>query len=159
MPENKLLFLKEPPVGTRIRVGVGALVVDKSSNSVLLEKREDCGLWGCPGGRIETGENISQTATREVKEETNIDIKVERIFGIYSDPKYGAVRRYSHDPHAKQIVDIYLLASPLSFEIKKSPESTEVKFFKLSEIPANMVPYMKELINDYKKTPHETILK
>jgi|TARA_R110000824_G_scaffold88285_1_gene217143 ADP-ribose pyrophosphatase YjhB (NUDIX family) len=159
MSENRLLFLDKAPPNAQIRVGVGALVIDKSSNSVLLEKRADCGLWGCPGGRIEAGENISSTAIREVKEETNVDIEVERIFGIYSDPQYGAVRRYSRDPHAKQIVDIYLLATPLSFEIKKSPESTEVKFFELDETPIDMVPYMKQLIIDYKKTPEDTILK
>ncbi len=88
--------------------------------------------------------------------ETNIDIKIERLFGIYSDPQYGAVRRYSTDLHPKQIVDIYLLASPSSFEIKKSDESLDVKFFDLNDLPPDKVPYCVEVIDDYKRDAYNT---
>jgi len=152
--KNKLIFLKEATSETEIRVGVGVLVV--YDGLILLERREDCGLWGCPGGRIDPGENINQTAIRETKEETNIDIKIERLFGIYSDPKYGAVRRYTTDLHPKQIVDIYLLASPSSFEIKKSDESLDVKFFDLNDLPPDKVPYCVEVIDDYKRDAYNT---
>jgi len=147
--DNKLNFLKEASSDTRISVGVGVIVA--YDGLVLLEKREDCGMWGCPGGRIDPGESITQTAIRETKEETNIDIKVDRLFGIYTDPQYGTVRRYLGDSYSQQIIDIYLLARPLSFEIKKSPESLDVKFFELNDLPPNIVPYSTEVIDDYKK--------
>jgi len=155
--DSKLLFLNEVPpnILVEVRVGIGVLVVHE--NKILLEKRRDCSLWGCPGGRIEPGENISQTAIRETKEETNVDIKVERVFAIYSDPQYGSIRNFVGDGAPKQIVDIYLLASPLSFEIKKSDESLDVDFFELDKIPSDIVPFIKELIRDYKKDPHNKL--
>jgi len=131
---DKLLFLKEAPSNTEVKVGIGALVIH--NNKILLEEREDCSLWGCPGGRLDPGENISQTAIRETKEETNIDIKVEGVFGIYSDP-------------------------PTSFDIKKSDESLNVKFFHLNKVPSNLTPFVKEVIEDYKNNESNktTILK
>jgi ADP-ribose pyrophosphatase YjhB (NUDIX family) len=152
--ENKLSFLKEVSSDTRISVGVGVVVV--YDGLILLEQREDCGMWGCPGGRIDPGENITQTAIRETKEETNIDIEVERIFGIYSDPKYGIVRRYRTDSYSQQIIDIYLLARPLTFDIEKSPESLDVKFFELEKPLPKIVPYTIEVIDDYKRDTYNT---
>ena len=157
--ENKLSFLKESSSDTQISVGVGVLVAH--DGLILLEKREDCGMWGCPGGRIDPGESITQTAIRETKEETNIDIKVDKIFGIYSDPRYGTVRRYLGDSYSQQIIDIYLLAHPLTFDIKKSQESLDVKFFELYDLPSNIVPYSTEVIDDFIKGEYNmtTILK
>ena len=149
--ENKLTFLKEAPVDAKITVGIAVLVVYE--NKILLEQRGDCSLWACPGGRMEPGENISQTAIRETKEETNVDIEIKGIFGIYSDPKYGTARRYTEDNFSQQVVDIYLLASPLSFKIKKSEESLEVDFFELDKIPSGITPFAKEVIEDYRKYP------
>lgn len=157
--ENKLTFPEEAPADTKITVGIAALVIHE--NKILLEQRADCGLWACPGGRMEPGENISLTATREVKEETNIDIEIKRIFAIYSDPKYGMVRRYTSDSFSQQCVDIYLLAAPLSFEIKKSDESLRVEYFALDNTPSNIAPFAREVIKDYKRNPSAkfTILK
>ena len=111
--QNKLSFIKKASSDTRIGVGVGVVVVH--DGLILLEQREDCGMWGCPGGRIDPGENITQTAIREIKEETNIDIEIEKIFGVYSDPKYGTVRRYFDDAYSQQIIDIYLLCPAFNF--------------------------------------------
>ena len=151
---NKLSFLKEASSDTRISVGVGVIVA--YDGLILLEEREDCGMWGCPGGRIDPGESITQTAIRETKEETNIDIKIDKIFGIYTDPKYGTVRRYLEDSYSQQIIDIYLLAKPFTFDIKKSSESLDVKFFVLNDLPSNIVPYSTEVIDDFKKGEYNT---
>ncbi|MBN2516294.1 MAG: NUDIX hydrolase [Deltaproteobacteria bacterium] len=58
------------------RVGVGAVVIKDSK--VLLVRRgipPSKGLWAIPGGHIELGETIQETAEREIFEETGIVIK------------------------------------------------------------------------------------
>jgi 8-oxo-dGTP diphosphatase len=48
------------------------------------------GLWDLPGGRLEQGENLNQSLLREVKEETNFEIKVlDLIFAFSSEVKNG----------------------------------------------------------------------
>ena len=144
----RLSFLNNVDSNTKITLGVGILVFDKGR--VLLEKREDCALWCCPGGRMNPGENVKQTALRELKEETNIDAKIEGLLGVYSDPKYGSVRKYNDDDFSQQIIDIMFYASPLSFDIKKSDESLDVKFLNLEDLPENITPTIKNVLEDYK---------
>jgi len=59
----------------------GAIV---SNGKVLLLHRKVPDVWEFPGGRIEYGEHPEETAKREVKEETNLDVKVKGILGIGS---------------------------------------------------------------------------
>ena len=56
---------------THVKVGVGVIILDDSGR-ILLEKRRDNGMWGLPGGGIEPGESIYETALREVEEETGL---------------------------------------------------------------------------------------
>ncbi len=53
----------------------GAIVVE--DGKVLLVKH-NAGHWDFPKGHVEEGETEFETAIREVKEETNIDIKIEK---------------------------------------------------------------------------------
>jgi 8-oxo-dGTP pyrophosphatase MutT (NUDIX family) len=70
---------------TRVKVGLGVLVVDPQGR-ILLEKRSDSGMWGLPGGAVDTGESITMAALREVKEETGLEVRITRVIGVYSEP-------------------------------------------------------------------------
>lgn len=70
------------------RPGVGVAVIIRKDNKILFGKRlKKFGenTWHVPGGHLETFENIEDTATRETKEETNVDIKNVRIVGLTND--------------------------------------------------------------------------
>jgi len=176
MENPKLKFLNKATSETKVSLGMGALVVKGyriqvenctrlngvkktkkpalpiEEQEVLLELRADCGLWSCPGGGLIPGENIEECVKREVKEETNIDIIVDNLFSVYSDPKIGCVRHYLEDSFSQQMIDIILMSLPISNKIKKSEESLDVKFFKFDDIPDNLTPIMEVAIKDYKAT-------
>lgn len=69
--------------GARARVGVFAIVRDEDGR-VLLGHRRDADFWGLPGGGWETGETPWDGAVREVREETGLEVAVERLAGVYS---------------------------------------------------------------------------
>ncbi len=71
-----------------LKAGVAVIILNEEDEKVqvLLQKRSDVGLWGIPSGHIEVGETVSEAAIREVKEETNLDIKIKKLIGVYSDP-------------------------------------------------------------------------
>jgi len=62
---------------------VGAVIYDKSKNKYLAtmrnKEKNQGGLWEFPGGKIEEGENAEAALIREIEEELNCTIKVEKL--------------------------------------------------------------------------------
>src|SRR5271163_1794604 len=55
---------------------------------ILLIKRRDNQLWALPGGGHDIGESIEDTAIREVKEETGLDVEITGLVGVYTNPDH-----------------------------------------------------------------------
>jgi len=69
-------------------ISVVALVFIEQDGKILLAKQNYGNrYWSLPGGKMEPGEPIDETARREVKEETGLDIRVGRVVGLYSKPR------------------------------------------------------------------------
>jgi ADP-ribose pyrophosphatase YjhB (NUDIX family) len=67
---------------------VVAIVVVQQGKTLLLGKRAiepGKDLWSFFGGYVEQGEKVEDAARREVKEETNLDVQLEGLIGIYSE--------------------------------------------------------------------------
>ncbi len=74
----------------------GALVFYRAPEEikVLLVKNKNGKYWSFPKGHVELGENEKQTAAREIKEETNLDVKIHPGFRETSDYcPFGKVRK------------------------------------------------------------------
>lgn len=110
------------PTPNSIVVAVTAVVRDDAGR-LLMIRRTDNDLYAIPGGAQEIGETISQTAVREVKEETGIDVEITGLIGIYSDPNH--VIAFS-DGEVRQEFSVCFRASPMSGAPRTSSESKEV---------------------------------
>jgi ADP-ribose pyrophosphatase YjhB (NUDIX family) len=67
---------------THIVTAAGVVVKE---NKNILMVRTHRGGWVFPGGQVEVGENLIQAVTREIKEESNIDITVGKLFAVSSN--------------------------------------------------------------------------
>jgi nucleoside triphosphatase len=54
---------------------VGALIFNAEGKVFLMRSHKWRGKWVLPGGHIELGERMEEALRREVKEETNLDIR------------------------------------------------------------------------------------
>ncbi|MYW96277.1 NUDIX domain-containing protein [Amycolatopsis rubida] len=64
------------------------VVIRNDRDEILLIHKVDNDLWALPGGGHDIGETITQTAVREVKEETGLDIEIIRLTGTYTNPRH-----------------------------------------------------------------------
>jgi len=133
---------------TRVKVGVGIVITD-SHGRILLERRSDNGIWGLPGGAIEPGESVIETAVREAKEETNLDIRITGLVGVYSEPSAGRIVTYPDNGDVAQLVDVVLTAEIESGEISISTESLCLKFFNPDSFPVDIVPPAVQPLQDF----------
>jgi 8-oxo-dGTP diphosphatase len=59
-------------------------------NSIVLIRRKNPPFKGelaLPGGFVDIGETIENACIREAYEETNINVKLIKLIGVFSDPK------------------------------------------------------------------------
>ncbi len=135
------------PVFTRLCMGVlkhrfvllqdgAAAIIVNSEGQILLQSRADRDKWGLPGGCQELGERFQDTVLREVKEETNLDVKEEDLELI--DIVSGASRRNDY-PNGDVVINntaLYCIRK-YSGELKWDSESKNMKFFDLDNLPEN----------------------
>lgn len=95
----------ETPKGLMSILVSGVVIKEKK---VLLLHRKDPDVWEFPSGRIEYGEHPSETAKREVKEETNLDVVVEKFLAIgstiRSDKKHEIVLSFLCKPKSSKVI-------------------------------------------------------
>jgi ADP-ribose pyrophosphatase YjhB (NUDIX family) len=66
-----------------LQLAASALIRDENGG-VLLGRRTDVMLWAPPSGVVQLGESPARTITREVLEETGLNVKVTRMIGLYT---------------------------------------------------------------------------
>jgi 8-oxo-dGTP diphosphatase len=54
---------------------------------VLIERKNPPYGLALPGGFVEVGESCEEALVREMMEETALEVEIERLLGVYSDPK------------------------------------------------------------------------
>jgi ADP-ribose pyrophosphatase YjhB (NUDIX family) len=120
---------------------VVAVVLNREKNKVLLLQRNEepgKGLWAFPGGYVERGQDLFETIKNEVKEETGLSVKVNKIIHTLSIPEDGLIQLTYEAiaDHEEVIVNI---------------ESKNGRFFHFDEIPWNKLafPSTEELLRLY----------
>lgn len=94
-------------------------------NNKVLIIRQNNGDWGFPKGHIDGNETDVETALREVKEETNLDVK------IIEEKKY-TMKYYINDNILKEVV--LFLAYPKTNELKpQQSEIMDIKWVNIDE--------------------------
>jgi len=62
--------------------GAGAWVHDEDDRVLFIRHPNDPETWGLPGGGIEPGETLAETAVREVREETGVRARVTGVWKV-----------------------------------------------------------------------------
>ena len=127
--------------------GAAAVIVNEMGQ-ILLQRRSDRDEWGLPGGCQELGETFEEAVIREVKEETNLDVKEEdlKLIKVVS----GMSRKSSY-PNGDVVINntVLYLVDKYSGTLRWNYESKDMKFFDLNNLPFNQ--HDPDLVDAYIK--------
>nr|WSX20183.1 NUDIX domain-containing protein [Streptomyces tubercidicus] len=112
------------PKANSVVPSVTAVVRDAEGRLLLIHKTDN-DLWALPGGGHDVGESIAESVVREVSEETGIDVAVDDVIGLYTDPRH--VMAYD-DGEVRQQFSICFHAHPTGGSLRTSDESKEVRW-------------------------------
>jgi ADP-ribose pyrophosphatase YjhB (NUDIX family) len=99
--------------GSLHSVSITGVVIRPEDGRVLVIKRADDGRWVPPGGVLELAETPEQCVTREVREETGMEVRPLRLTGVYKNMKLG-------------VVSLAVLCTPVGGHLRTSEEAPEV---------------------------------
>jgi 8-oxo-dGTP pyrophosphatase MutT (NUDIX family) len=142
-------------VGKRPLIMAGAaLLALNAQNQLLMIKRTDNGCWGVPGGAMELGEDLQETAKRETKEEIGVEAGDIELFGVYSGQEL--FYRYPNGAEVYNVTAVYLTRSLIG-EIEVNPdEHSQYRYFDLQDLPAEISPpiqpILRDLVSKYNKS-------
>ncbi len=120
----------------QIRPGVAAVIF--ADDRVLLQRRDDTGRWGLPGGGVEPGESVRQAIVREVREETGLEVDPVRLIGVYSDPVHHQVVSYP-DGNVIHYVSSVFECVVRAGALECGEESLELGWFHPEALPEDMM--------------------
>lgn len=115
-------------------IGVFTIIFNPQGQ-VLLCHRRDMDIWNLPGGGMEPGELPTDTAVRETREETSLEVEIERLVGVYSKPNNN------------DLVFVFT-AQVLGGRLAINEEADQLKYFALEDLPQNTIPKHVERIQD-----------
>jgi 8-oxo-dGTP pyrophosphatase MutT (NUDIX family) len=129
---------------------VGAAVLLIKDGRLLMMRRTDNHAWGIPGGALEPGETLEETARRETLEETGLVVVKLSLFDVFSGAEL--YYRYPNGDEVYNVTAAYL-AEEVDGEIQLSPaEHSEYGFFPLHDLPEKIsppiMPILKRLQNN-----------
>lgn len=91
-----------PFIGTSIYSGVGAsAIIRRDDGRILMLQHVGESGWRPPAGFSDLGENVAQTAVREVWEETGLHIKPVSIIAVHATPQLNVIH-----PNGDQIRNV-----------------------------------------------------
>lgn len=132
LSNNKLddlqrFFLPEKDYPT-VKVDVRAFVLNENDELLMAQERIDH-KWTIPGGWADVGDTPSEAVLKEIKEETGLDAKAERLLAVYDK------RCHSHPPQPFYIYKLIFLCQVTGGNLQPGFDMNGAQFFALTDLP------------------------
>ena len=112
---------------------------------VLIERKNKPIGLALPGGFVDVGESVEDALKREMKEETNLDVEISKLLGIYSNPQ--------RDPRFHTVSAVFIAKA--QGQPKGGDDAKEAKLYTIDQIPMDLLVFdHSEILKDYLSEHH-----
>jgi mutator protein MutT len=112
------------------KVAVGTIIRTEDQRIVMVRRAIEpgYGLWVFPGGYVDRGEEVTEAAIREAREEAGVDVALDRLVNIYS---YGK----------RSLIVLVYSARMIGGELATDEECLEARLFRIDELPWDQLAF------------------
>ena len=117
---------------------VAVAVVVTRDGKILLNRRDidpGRGKWSFPSGYVDVGETVEEAAIRETSEETGLDIRLDRLVGVYSERDLS-------------VVLVVFAARVAGGILNVGEETQDVRFVDPDNLPDLAFPHDQQILRD-----------
>jgi 8-oxo-dGTP diphosphatase len=118
------------------QLGASALIQRFDGKVILVKRSKEPGkgYWALPAWLTKYGEKVEETAIRETKEETGLEIKLQGLVGVYDILKKDKKGRTRY-----HYVSVCFKGKEIGGKLKTGTDVEEVRWFDLRELKEEML--------------------
>jgi len=120
-------------------------IIRNPAKSILFVRNYGENEWTLPGGLIEPAESPATAIVREIKEELNVNLKIESLLGVFSGPEYRVI--YPNADKAIYITSVFGFSINWETLTPDGVEIEESKFVNMNDfLDLNAPPWVRDII-------------
>jgi 8-oxo-dGTP diphosphatase len=107
---------------------------------VLIERKHEPLGWALPGGFVDVGETVEAAAVREAAEETNLEVSLVSLLGVYSEPR--------RDPRGHSVAIVWVARAggdPVAMD-----DAAALRVYDPSDLPKQLAFDHARILEDYR---------
>jgi ADP-ribose pyrophosphatase YjhB (NUDIX family) len=119
------------------------VIVEKENKLLLIRRKKEPYQYclAIPGGFINEGERVEDAATREIREETNLEVEPKNILGVYSTPH--------RDPRG-HVISVVFVGKIIKGEPKVGDDADNFEWLSVEELGKKRIAFdHAKILEDY----------